>query len=89
MNGLPRLQSQTDQPSLGPSSLSVLAMLREFGGEGGRLGPIPRIGAGHHSRVTERATTRGNFARGAEVVGCEKEAALILMGYHKFGKVAE
>ena len=80
---MPSLPSQRKESALGPSSLSVLAMLREFGGEGRRVEGIPRAGAGHDSHLTERAATRGNLGRSAEVVGCEKEAALILMGYCK------
>lgn len=80
---MPSLPSQRKESVLGPSSLSVLAMLREFGGEGRRLEGIPGIGAGHDSHLTERTAARGNLGRGSEVVGCEKEAALILMGYCK------
>lgn len=80
---MPSLPSQRKKSALGEGSLRVLAMLREFGGEGRRVEGIPRTCAGHDSKVTGRATTRGNLGRGAEVVGCEKESALILMGYCK------
>lgn len=76
---MPRLPSQIQERTLGPSSLSVLAMLREFGGEGRRVEGLPREGSRHDSQMQGRATQGGNLGRGAEVVGCQEEAALNLM----------
>ena len=76
MNGLPSLPSQTDQPSLGPSELYVLAMLREVIAISEAESQSARGHARCNSNEPEQPKPQGNHQH-------DDEGYLALLGYCK------
>lgn len=76
---VPRLPSQSQERTLGPSSLSVLAVLREFGGEHKPESGVGRSDVCCHITQSGRARQGADMGAGQRVVARQEAAALNLM----------